>query len=133
MSSTPSRASRLLRHPLPWVIAWLLAYIVARGVLEQTTLDRWIRLVAALAPIPFAAVALALLVRGARELDELERRIQLEALATAFLLAVLFLMTLGLLQRVVTLKFEDWSYLHVWAMLPLLYALGLAFARRRYQ
>jgi hypothetical protein len=133
MSAFPSRSLRLATHPLVWVIAWLVAYIVARGVLEKTSLDTWIRVTAALGPIPFAAIALTLIVRGARELDELERRIQLEALATAFLLAVLFLMTLGLLQRAITLKFEDWSYLHVWAMLPTMYFIGLALARRRYQ
>jgi hypothetical protein len=128
---TSPRSSRLT-HPLSWTIAWLVAYGAARGVLEKATLETWQRVAAALAPVPLAAVALVLIVRGARDLDELERRIQLEALATAFLLAVLFLMTLGLLQRAVTLKFEDWSYAHVWAMLPTLYFAGLAFARKRY-
>ena len=130
--SAQPRAS-LLARPAFWTITWVAAYAVARGVLEQTTLATWLRVAAALLPVPIAAVALALIVRGARQLDELERRIQLEALATAFLLAVLFLMTLGLMQRAVTLKFEDWSYLHVWAMLPMLYFLGLTLARRRYQ
>jgi hypothetical protein len=42
-------------------------------------------------------------------------------------------MTLGLLQGAITRKFEDGSYAHVWAMLPALYFLGLALARRRYE
>jgi hypothetical protein len=121
-----------LANPLIWVIGWFVLYLTARGVLEAETLATWQRVAAALAPIPVAAVALALLVRGARQLDELELRIQLEALATAFLLTILFLMTLGLMQRAVVLKFEDWSYAHVWAMLPTLYFLGLIIARRRY-
>jgi hypothetical protein len=121
-----------LANPLIWVIGWFVLYLTARGVLEAETLATWQRVAAALAPIPVAAVALALLVRGARQLDELELRIQLEALATAFLLTILFLMTLGLMQRAVVLKFEDWSYAHVWAMLPTLYFLGLMIARRRY-
>jgi hypothetical protein len=66
-----------------------------------------------------------------RELDELQLRIQLEALATAFLLTTVLLMTLGLLQRPVTLRFEDWSYLHAWAILPTLYLIGLMLANRR--
>jgi hypothetical protein len=88
--------------------------------------------VAALAPAPLGAAALLTIVRGARELDELEQRIQLEALAIAFVLAVLLLMTLGLMELAVTLNPDDWSYRHVWAMLPMLYFAGLVFARRRY-
>jgi hypothetical protein len=129
-SAHPSRRSA---NPLPWVVAWLLAYFGARAALESSTLAAWLRIVVALAPIPIAALALVTIVRGARALDEMQRRIQLEALATAFLLTVLFLMTLGLLQRAVTLEFEDWSYAHVWALLPTLYVLGLIFAKRRYE
>ena len=79
-----------------------------------------------------AAAALVTIVRGARELDELEKRIQLEALAIAFVLAVLLIMTLGLMELAVTLNRDDWSYRHVWAMLPPMYFAGLVFARRRY-
>jgi len=45
---------------------------------------------------------------------------------------VLLLMTLGLMELAVTLNPDDWSYRHVWAMLPMLYLAGLVFARRRY-
>ena len=72
------------------------------------------------------------MILGIRQLDELERRIHLEALAVAFPLGILLLMTLGLLQRAITLKFEDWSYGHVWPFMFLFYFVGLALARRRY-
>jgi hypothetical protein len=130
---TISSRSTRLSHPLLWGGIWLVAYFVARGLLDGTTLPVWQRVAIALAPIPVAAATLWGLVRGAKELDELQLRIQIEALATAFLLSILFLMTLGLLQRAITLKFEDWSYAHVWAMLPTLYFVGLAFAKRRYE
>jgi hypothetical protein len=129
LSTRPSR----LAHPLLWGLVWLVVYFVARGLLDGSTLSTWQRVAIALAPIPVAAATLWGFVRGAKELDELQLRIQLEALATAFLLSVLFLMTLGLLQRAITLKFEDWSYAHVWAMLPTLYFIGLAVAKRRYE
>ncbi len=127
-----TRLSRLA-HPLLWGVVWLVVYFVARGLLDGNTMPTWQRVGIALAPIPVAAATLWGLVRGAKELDELQLRIQIEALATAFLLSVLFLMTLGLLQRAITLEFEDWSYAHVWAMLPTLYFLGLAIAKRRYE
>jgi hypothetical protein len=132
MESAATRTTGRMANPLLWGIAWLLFYFGARLLLESDALQTWQRVAIAVAPIPVAAIALGLIVRGARELDELELRIQLEALATAFLLTILFLMTLGLMQRAVTLKFEDWSYAHVWAMLPTLYFLGLIVARRRY-
>lgn len=121
----------LLYRPGPWVAAWFLTWFVARVVLESTV-PGWIRVVAALAPTPLAGGALLAIIRGARELDELEKRIQLEALAFAFVLSVLLLMTLGLLELAITLNRDDWSYRHVWAMLPLFYFGGLVVARRRY-
>ena len=126
-TSTP-----LFARPVLWVGSWFAAWIGARAVLESPSIPTWARIAAALAPVPLAAAALLTIVRGARELDELERRIQLEALATAFVLAVLLIMTLGLMELAVTLNRDDWSYRHVWAMLPMLYLAGMVFARRRY-
>lgn len=69
---------------------------------------------------------------GVRQMDELERRIQLEALAIAFPLSVLLVLTLGMLQRVIHLPFEDFSYRHLWAMLIGIYFCSVAIARKRY-
>ena len=133
MSAKPVAApTPLLSRPVLRIGAWFVAWIGARVVLESPSVPTWARVVAALAPAPLGAAALLTIVRGARELDELEQRIQLEALAIAFVLAVLLLMTLGLMELAVTLNPDDWSYRHVWAMLPMLYLAGLVFARRRY-
>lgn len=122
----------LVARPIFWVAAWFAAWIGARFVLEISGVPTWARVAAALAPAPIAGAALLTIMRGARELDELEQRIQLEALAIAFILAVLLLMTLGLMELAVTINRNDWSYRHVWALLPMLYFAGLTFARRRY-
>ncbi len=71
--------------------------------------------------------------KGVSQMDELERRIELEALAVAFPLAVIFLMTLGLLDVAIALNPDDWSPRHVWAMMPLLYYISLWRAKWRYQ
>jgi hypothetical protein len=130
-AKTAVSASPLLSRPGVWVAAWFATWFAARVILESTG-PTWLRVVAALAPTPVAGAALLTIIRGARKLDELEKRIQLEALAFAFVLAVLLLMTLGLMELAVTLNRDDWSYRHVWAMLPMLYFGGLTFARRRY-
>lgn len=119
-------------RPVAWAAAWLTAWIAARVVLEMDGVPDWGRVLAALAPVPVAAGALFAIVRGARHLDELEKRIHLEALAIAFVLSMLLLMTLGLMELAIQLNRADWSYRHVWAMLPTLYLLGLAWSRKRY-
>ncbi len=131
-AKTVAASTRLLARPVVWAGAWFASWLVARVVLESDSVPTWARVIAALAPTPLAGAALLTIVRGARELDELERRIQLEALSTAFVLAVLVLMTLGLMELAIPLNRDDWSYRHVWAMLPMLYFAGLTFARRRY-
>ena len=131
-AKTVASNSPMLAKPALWVSAWFVAWIGARVVLESPSVPTWARVLAALAPAPLAAAALLAILRGARELDELERRIQLEALATAFVLALLLIMTLGLLELAIDLNRDDWSYRHVWAMLPMFYFAGMIFARRRY-
>jgi hypothetical protein len=72
-------------------------------------------------------------IRSVRDADELERRIQLEALAIAFPLGLLLLTTLGLVQRAVELSFQDWSYNHVWPVFAFFYVAGIVIAKKRYQ
>lgn len=114
-------------------IAWVLAYLLARGLLENQQLSEGTRIVVALMPIVPFAVFLVLMIAGIRQMDELHRKVHLEALAIAFPLAMLLLMVLGLLELVIPLSPDDWSYRHVWQYLPLLYFIGLALTWRRYQ
>jgi hypothetical protein len=93
----------------------------------------WLRVAAALMPVIPTAFALRAIAVGMREADELQRRVHLEALSIAYPLAILLLMTLGLLELAVGLKPEDWSYRHVWIYLPMFYFLGLFIAWRRYR
>ena len=113
-------------------VIWLVTFFLARVALESTTLAPPVRIGAALLPLPFFAAFLILFIRGVRSADELERRIQGEALAIAYPLALVMLMTLALMERAVGLSFQDWSYMHTWIYLPLFYFAGLAIARRRY-
>ena len=116
------------------VALWGISYIAARFLLDRDLqLPQWARLTAALVPIIPSALFLWCIVAGIRELDELHRRVHLEALAFAYPLAILLLMTLGLLQLAIDLPVEDWSYRHVWIYLPLFYFLGYALAWRRYR
>ena len=108
-------------------------YGISRGLLEMEIAERWIRVAIALIPIPFFVSFLWLWMKGLGTMDELERRIQLEALALAFPLMAVLLMTLRLLEVAVGLNPDDWSYRHVWLMMPTLYYFSLWRAKRCYQ
>ena len=123
---------------LNWLVpatgaVWALSFVAARLGLELTEYGSTGAVLLALLPVPFFAVFLWFLISGVRLSDELERRIQLEALAFAFPVTMLLLMLLGLLELATELNRDDWSYRHVWALLPVIYLAGLVMARRRYQ
>ena len=117
-----------------WGLTWLLSYIGVRALLEHpgTISTTWLVIIV-LTPVIPAALFLFYFIAGMKELDELQRRIQLEALAFAYPLALLMLITLGLLEFVVQLNPNDWSYRHVWQYLVLFYLIGLIMAKRRYE
>lgn len=67
-----------------------------------------------------------------RRLDELQQRIQLEALAIGFPTVGVILITLGFLQRGGFLP-QQVDLRNLWEMLPFCYLFGLVIARKRYQ
>jgi hypothetical protein len=114
-------------------VVWVVAYFGARAALEALTLTEPMRIAVALAPLLPFLLFFGVLLFSMRGMDELHRKVQMEALAIAYPLAVLLLMVLGLLELAVELSPDDWSYRHVWAFLPLFYFAGLAIAWRRYR
>lgn len=124
-----TRTGRKLIPAFTFVSTWF----IARGVLELDDISPALRIAAALLPVPPFSFMLWNIIKGVRHMDELEQRIHLEALAVAFPLAMILLMTLGLLELAIKLPPEDLGYRHVWAFLPAIYFAGLALARRRYR
>ena len=128
----PHGTRRWSRHAGVSMALFLVLFFAARGLLELEGLSTAIRVSLALLPLPAFLWFLWTFIAGVREADELERRIQLEALAVAFPLTLVLIMTLGLLQIAVPLSPDDWSYRHIWPTLYVFYVLGLSWARRRY-
>lgn len=127
-TTTPSRSRVGLA-----AVLFAALYIGALLAAEATAIPRAVRVAIALLPIPAFGFFLVEWIRGIRRLDELDRRIQLEALAVAFPLGLVLVMGLGLIQRVTQLDPLDWSYRHIWPFLIAFYFFGLALARRRYR
>lgn len=135
---TGSKDGRLTWSGLLIVLLWGAVFLGARGFLDADFQARrnfapWVRVLVALAPVAPTALFLVCIGAQLRSLDEMQRQVHLEALAIAFPLAILLLMTLGLLQLAIPLPPEDWSYRHIWPFLPCFYFVGLAIAWRRYR
>ena len=119
--------------PLLPTALWIGSYLVAFALLKYLALSPPLKVAVALMPvIPFGFFVRRFFLH-LRNLDELHRRVHFEALAIAFPLAILLLMTLGLLDRADVLAPEKWSYREVWFYLPLFYLIGLAISWRRYR
>jgi hypothetical protein len=112
--------------------ASLILFFAAHLALDQLTLSQPLRLGIALMPVPAFAWFVFEFVASVRRADELERQIQLEALAVAFPLTMVLVMTLGHLQVALPLAPEDWSYRHTWPLMYVFYLVGLTRARKRY-
>lgn len=135
-TATDSPTNRRTSTYAGWAIVavWALTFLGARMVLDKDLqLPAWVKVTAALIPILPTALFLWIVVSALRGLDELHRRVHLEALAIAYPLAILLLVTLGFLQLAIDLPSEDWSYRHVWPFLLCFYFLGLAISWVRYK
>jgi hypothetical protein len=115
-------------------VIWIVCYFVARFVLDKGfNAPQGVKIAAALLPVIPTALFLWAVVTVIRGLDELHRKVHLEALAIAFPLSILMLVTLGFLQLAIELPAKDLSFRHVWAFMPAIYFGSLAFTWRRYQ
>jgi hypothetical protein len=133
--TTPPTKRRASRYA-GWAVVglWAVTFLGARLALDKDLqLPAWVKVTAALVPILPTALFLWVVVAALRGMDELHRRVHLEALVIAYPLAILLLVTLGFLQLAIDLPTEDWSYRHVWPFLLCFYFLGLAIAWGRYK
>lgn len=134
--SRKAYGSRLLFRGLFWMALygasmWLLTgRPAATGAPIESA---FARVAIALLPLPFFGWWLWTWMKGVLHLDELQRRIELEALAFAFPTSLLFLATLGLLDVAVPLNPSEHNLRHIWLMMPMLYYVGLWLAQRRYE
>lgn len=114
-------------------LLWISVYVLSRGLLELDVSPQPLRVLIAMFPVPFFIWYLVTWMRGVARMDELQRRIELEALGFAFPAVLVVLMTMGLLDVAITLNPGDFSLRNSWLLLPTLYYVGLWRARRRYQ
>ncbi len=120
------------RRVLAAGLAWICIYLAARFMLDALAPAHPWGLLIALAPMPAFLLFIHTVHRALKDSDELMRRMQLEALAFAFLATIVLLMVLGLLEALPD-KHDSIELRNVWGFLPPLYGVGLALAAERYR
>ena len=99
-------------------------------LLTHTDVARPWRDLIALSPMLPAAATAWVVLRELRRMDELQRRIQLEALGFSFAGTAILTFSYGFLEG---LGYPRLSMFTVWPILAALWLVGLVLARRRYQ
>ncbi len=112
------------------MVAYAIVLLVAVTLLNSTNLESGWRVPLALAPMVPVVFALFAFVRYLGRMDELQRRIQLEALAFAFGGTALLTFGYGFLQLV---GFPQVSWFFVWPIMGALWIAGKVLANRRYK
>lgn len=130
--ASPSAPRPRLRLSLLVPAAFVGAYFAARFGLKKVEPGSHVALALALLPVPFFAFLIHAYTRTVRGMDELERRIQLEALAFAFPVGLLVAFTAGLLELAGFPGKGNWDLPRLWPMLLFPYWFGLLRSRRRY-
>ena len=109
---------------LAYVVLLPLSIFAYRAVDQEA-----LRAIIAVIPVIPTILGLVAIIRAIRRMDELERRVHFEAVAFAFAATALLTFTYGLLENV---DFPRISLVWILPLMVALWALGQAFARRRY-
>ena len=126
-----AEARRYTRWLLPLGIVTMTAIFSVSWALENRFLDPAARLALAVIPVLLWGTMIVVMVAGVRRLDELQRRIQLDALAIAFPSAMLLGLLVEYLQKAGFAR--EWTVGDVWPFMFLLYVPAYFLARLRYR
>ena len=107
-SATPALRRRYRREFLPAMLGYVLLVFASVWLLRRID-EPWLRAVVALLPVPPIALALRAMMRRIRDADELQRRIELEAIGIATACVSLAYLAGGFLQgaKVIDLAAAD--------------------------
>ena len=119
--------------PLLWGLAAGLTATGATALFVLTRLPLSARAIAVAVPLAFCLGYIACVVRMFRQVDELQRRIQLESLGFAFPATALLVMAVDLLEQAGIVPVVRWGWGGLVAAMCLLWCLGWIIACRRYR
>jgi hypothetical protein len=117
---------------LVYAAIWILSDIGTLFAMKQLEVSREVGIVLTV----INALAFALFIykyyRSIFFMDELQVKVQMEAVVIAFFLGLLLIMTLGSLEMFIDLRKDDWSYRNLIPMFATFYIIGLFISKRKY-
>ena len=131
-AATPALRRRYLREFLPPMAGYVIALFVSIWLLKRID-EPVLRGLAALLPVPPIALALRAIARYIRDADELQQRIELEAVSFATAFISLLYLTGGFLQSAKVIDVpSNVAMIWVFPLVCLSYGLAKAVVARRY-
>ena len=132
-SGTPALRSRYLREFMPAMAAYVLTLFFSVWLLKQGVAAPILRALVALLPVPAIGMALRAIIRYIRDVDELQQRIELEAVSFAAAFVSMVYVTGGFLQlaRVVDIP-SGVAMIWVFPLICASYGLAKMVVARRY-
>lgn len=127
------KTKKATRSKVVWYAAlWLVTYTICLLFIKKLSPDAGPGIILSLLPVITFALFIYSIKKEIASMDEVQIRVQMEAVVIAFSFGLLLIMTLGLLDLVVTVSKEDWSYRHLVPYFTIFYFIGLFISKRKY-
>jgi hypothetical protein len=132
-STVPALRRRYLREFVPATAGYVVALGASLWLLKRVD-EPALRVLLALLPVPPVALVMRAIVRYIRDSDELQRRIELEAMSTATALVSLLYFAGGLLQMAKVIDIPSGQAMFwVFPLVCIVYGLAKLFVAGRYR
>lgn len=115
-----------------YAVIWCLSYAGSLFALKTLDIPAEVGIVLTVITVIAFSLFIYKYYRGIFFMDEVQIKIQMEAVVIAFSLGLLLLMTLGLLDLIISLNKNDWSYRYLVPLFIAFYFLGLFISKRKY-
>lgn len=115
-----------------FAVIWLVTYAACLLIIKKLSPGRGTGIMLSFFPVITFILFIFSIIKRMSSLDEVQVRVQMEAIVIAFSLGLLMIMTLGLLDLVVVLNKEDWGYRHLVPYITFFYIVGLFISKRKY-
>ena len=124
--------SHLHDRVIIYAIIWCLSYTGSLFALKRLNVPKEAAVVLTIITVLAFAVFVYKYYRSIFFMDEVQIKVQMEAVVIAFSLGLTLLMTLGLIEIFIELNKEDWSLRHIIPFFIAFYFLGLFISKRKY-
>ena len=121
---------RQAMKPMVASVAAAFLGVIASALLKNYQFAPPVKVLVALLPAPAYAVLIYVILRGVRDMDEMQRRIHLEAAAICLMATAMVTVTYGFLGLAGAPQ-PNWAF--VTCLMALLYTVGYAVAYRHYR